>query len=102
MGVPRSAVRYEAGPWPEEGLLGAAVIGLESPRGRVRYRTDAGLRAQDGWPVSRGRVEQVCGAPGIAGSTREYAPTSFRKSWGNRGHSPESNQQKARWVAGLL
>ena len=65
LGCSRSTIRYEPTPRADEGPLRAAVIRLASQYGRYGYRRITGLLAEDGWSVSRARVERLWKQEGL-------------------------------------
>jgi transposase InsO family protein len=58
-------IRYVPSPRPDEGPLRAAVIRLAGQYGCYGYRLITGLLAQDGWAVSRARVERLWKQEGL-------------------------------------
>jgi transposase InsO family protein len=65
LGISRSSIRYEPQPRPDEEPLRAAVIGLAGQYGRYGYRLIHGLLQQDGWQLSRSRVERLWKQEGL-------------------------------------
>jgi putative transposase len=65
LGCSRSTIRYESTPRTDEGPLRAAVIRLASQYGRYGYRRITGLLVEDGWSVSRARVERLWKQEGL-------------------------------------
>ena len=65
LGIQRSSIRYVPEPRSDEGPLRAAIIRLAAQYGRYGYRLIAGLLEQDGWAVSRSRVERIWKQEGL-------------------------------------
>ncbi len=65
LGIQRSSIRYVPEPRSDEGPLRAAIIRLAAQYGRYGYRLIAGLREQEGWTVSRSRVERIWKQEGL-------------------------------------
>lgn len=65
LGCSRSLIRYVPSLRPDEGLLRAAVVRLAGQYGRYGYRRVTELLAQDGWAVSRSRVEWLWKQEGL-------------------------------------
>ena len=65
LGIQRSSIRYVPEPRSDEGPLRAAIIRLAAQYGRYGYRLIAGLLEQEGWTVSRSRVERIWKQEGL-------------------------------------
>lgn len=65
LGISRPSIRYEPQPRPDEAPRRAAVIGLAGQFGRYGYRLIHGLMLQDGWQLSRSRVERLWKQEGL-------------------------------------
>lgn len=65
LGIQRSSIRYVPEPRSHEGPLRAAIIRLATQYGRYGYRLIAGLLEQEGWTVSRSRVERIWKQEGL-------------------------------------
>ncbi len=65
LGISRSSLRYVPAPRPDEAPLRQAVIALAAQYGRYGYRRVTGLLAQQGWAVSRSRVERLWKQEGL-------------------------------------
>jgi putative transposase len=65
LGIARSVVRYVPQPRADETPLRQAIIGLASQYGRYGYRMITGLLHQEGWTVSRSRVERIWKLEGL-------------------------------------
>jgi transposase InsO family protein len=71
LGIGRSTVRYVPQPRPDEGPLRQAVVRLAAQYGRYGYRRVTGLLAQEGWAVSRSRVERLWKQEGLRVPARQ-------------------------------
>jgi hypothetical protein len=58
LGIARSVVRYVPQPRADEAPLRQAIIALAAQYGRYGYRPVTGLLWQQGWQISRSRVER--------------------------------------------
>jgi putative transposase len=65
LGIARSVIRYVPQPRDDERPLRQAIIRLASQYGRYGYRMIAGLLGQEGWQVSRSRVERIWKLEGL-------------------------------------
>jgi len=65
LGISRSVVRYAPQPREDEPPLRQAIIRLASVYGRYGYRQITGLLWQEGWDVSRSRVERIWKQEGL-------------------------------------
>lgn len=65
LGFARSTIRYLAQPRSDEAPLRASIIRLASQYGRYGYRMITGLLGQEGWDVSRSRVERIWKLEGL-------------------------------------
>jgi putative transposase len=65
LGIARSVIRYVPQPRDDESPLRQAIIRLASQYGRYGYRMSAGLLGQEGWQVSRSRVERIWKLEGL-------------------------------------
>ena len=65
LGIARSSIRYLAQPRSDEEPLRADVIRLAAQYGRYGYRMITGLLGQEGWQVSRSRVERIWKQEGL-------------------------------------
>lgn len=65
LGIGRSSIRYLPQPRSDEEPLRAAIIRLAAQYGRYGYRMIAGLLGQEGWQVSRSRVERIWKLEGL-------------------------------------
>lgn len=65
MGIARSSIRYLPQPRSDEAPLRASIIRLASQYGRYGYRMITGLLGQEGWQVSRSRVERIWKVEGL-------------------------------------
>ena len=65
LGIARSMIRYAPQPREDEGPLRQAVIALAAQYGRYGYRQVTGLLWQDGWDISRSRVERIWKQEGL-------------------------------------
>jgi hypothetical protein len=59
LGISRASIRYLPQPQSDEGPLRASILRLASQYGRYGYRQITGLLWQEGWDISRSRVECV-------------------------------------------
>ena len=65
LGIARSVVRYVPEPREDEAPLRRSIIALASQYGRYGYRRITGLLSQEGWQVSRSRVERIWKLEGL-------------------------------------
>ena len=65
MGINRSMLRYVPQPRDDETPLRQAIIRLAAQYGRYGYRQITGLLWQEGWDVSRSRVERIWKLEGL-------------------------------------
>jgi len=65
LGIARSSIRYLAQPRSDEEPLRADIIRLAAQYGRYGYRMITGLLGQEGWQVSRSRVERIWKLEGL-------------------------------------
>jgi len=65
LGIARSSIRYLPQPRSDEEPLRASIIRLASQYGRYGYRMITGLLGQEGWQVSRSRVERIWKLEGL-------------------------------------
>ena len=65
LGIGRSSIRYLPQPRSDEEPLRADIIRLAAQYGRYGYRMIAGLLGQEGWQVSRSRVERIWKQEGL-------------------------------------
>ena len=65
MGIQSSSIRYVPEPRSDDGPLRAAIIRLAAQYGRYEYRLIADLLEQEGWMVSRSRVERIWKQDGL-------------------------------------
>lgn len=65
MGIARSMIRYVPQPREDEAPLRQAVIALAAQYGRYGYRQVTGLLWQEGWDISRSRVERIWKQEGL-------------------------------------
>ena len=65
LGFARSTIRYLAQPRSDEAPLRTSMIRLASQYGRYGYRMITGLLGQEGWDVSRSRVERIWKLEGL-------------------------------------
>jgi transposase InsO family protein len=65
LGIARSSIRYLAQPRSDEEPLRADIIRLAAQYGRYGYRMITGLLGQEGWQVSRARVERIWKLEGL-------------------------------------
>jgi putative transposase len=65
LGISRSLVRYVPQPRADESPLREAIIRLASQYGRYGYRLITGLLWQEGWDISRSRVERIWKQEGL-------------------------------------
>ena len=59
LSIGRSIVRYVPEPRADKTPLRQAIIGLAAQYGRYGYRLITGLLRQQGWAISRFRVERI-------------------------------------------
>jgi putative transposase len=71
LGISRSSLRYVPTPRPDEAPPRQAVIALAAQYGRYGYRRVTGLLAQQGWGVSRSRVERLWKQEGLKVPARQ-------------------------------
>jgi putative transposase len=64
-GIRRSSIRYLPQPRSDEGPLRATIIRLASQFGRYGYRQITALLWQEGWDISRSRVERIWKLEGL-------------------------------------
>jgi len=65
LGISRSTLRYVPQPRDDETPLRQAIIRLAAQYGRYGYRQITGLLWQEGWDVSRSRVERIWKLEGL-------------------------------------
>ncbi len=65
LGIGRSSIRYLPQPRSDEEPLRADIIRLAAQYGRYGYRMITGLLGQEGWQVSRSRVERIWKQEGL-------------------------------------
>lgn len=65
LGIARSVVRYVPQPRADEAPLRQAIIALAAQYGRYGYRPVTGLLWQQGWQISRSRVERIWKQEGL-------------------------------------
>lgn len=65
LGIARSVVRYVPEPRSDETALRRSIIALASQYGRYGYRRITGLLWQQGWHISRSRVERIWKLEGL-------------------------------------
>ena len=65
LGIQRSSIRYVPEPRSDEGPLRASIVRLAAQYGRYGYRLIAGLLEQEGWSISRSRVERIWKQEGL-------------------------------------
>ena len=65
LGIARSSIRYLPQPRSDEAPLRSSIIRLASQYGRYGYRMITGLLSQEGWQVSRSRVERIWKIEGL-------------------------------------
>jgi putative transposase len=65
LGIARSGIRYLSQPRSDEAPLRSAIIRLASQYGRYGYRMITGLLGQEGWDISRSRVERIWKLEGL-------------------------------------
>jgi putative transposase len=65
LGITRSSIRYLPQPRSDEGPLRASILRLASQYGRYGYRQITGLLWQEGWDISRSRVERIWKLEGL-------------------------------------
>jgi putative transposase len=65
LGIGRSSIRHLPQPRSDEAPLRASIIRLASQYGRYGYRMITGLLGQEGWQVSRSRVERIWKLEGL-------------------------------------
>jgi putative transposase len=65
LGIARSSIRYLPQPRSDEGPLRASIIRLAAQYGRYGYRMITALLGQEGWQVSRSRVERIWKIEGL-------------------------------------
>lgn len=59
LGIQRSSIRYLPQPRSDEVPLRASILRLASQYGRYGYRQVTGLLRQEGWDISKSRVERI-------------------------------------------
>ena len=75
MGIHRSSIRYEPEPRFDEAPLTQAVIRLASQYGRYGYRrVTALLNNNEGWSVSRTRIERIWKREGLKVPQKQPQP----------------------------
>jgi hypothetical protein len=65
LGISRSSIRYLPQPRSDEGPLRASILRLASQYGRYGYRQITGILWQEGWDISRSRVERIWKLEGL-------------------------------------
>jgi transposase InsO family protein len=65
LGIQRSSIRYLPQPRRDEAPLRASVLRLASLYGRYGYRQVTGLLRQEGWDISKSRVERIWKLEGL-------------------------------------
>ena len=65
LGIQRSSIRYLPQPRSDEASLRASVLRLASQYGRYGYRQVTGLLWQEGWEISKSRVERIWKLEGL-------------------------------------
>lgn len=65
LGIQRSSIRYLPQPRSDEAPLRASVLRLASQYGRYGYRQVTGLLWQEGWEISKSRVERIWNLEGL-------------------------------------
>ena len=65
LGIARSSIRHLPRPRSDEAPLRSSIIRLASRYGRYGYRMIRGLLQQEGWEVSRSRVEKIWKIEGL-------------------------------------
>ena len=65
LGIQRSSIQYLPQPRSDEAPLRASILRLASQYGRYGYRQVTGLLRQEGWAISKSRVERVWKLEGL-------------------------------------